>query len=361
MAKASTTGQITVVSNGNTYYTVIQCQLGDLYQTYLGSTDSPTNITPDFEASGATKPMLVFLAYSSEVGNGNGLATIDTDSIHWYIGTTELTFNSSGVSTNTLGGTTGHFTKTTQVIGDVTVPALKVNKNLVKVNDCQSFLIRGEVAISITNSSVNLSSAYQVSITIGTENTKHVTIIAGDTNYFTIYQKGGNCKLKAQVDNKDAAGLGYTFKWYIAGDNGAWELQTETSDVFTILETQVNSSALVKLEVYKGSDLYGMDVQTVNDSSDPYNIHANPCDKNGFATAEQFTTGETKSIYYKPILWYNDNGTKSIVDGQKFKMYIFDNAGISIASYDTAATSFEVTSADIVKHSGATYIIQTSD
>lgn len=365
MAKASTTGQITVVSNGTTFSTAIQCQLGDLYQTYLGDVDSPTNITPDFEGTGVTKPILVFLAYSAEVGSGNALVSIADDNIRWYIGTTQLTFNSQGVSTNAFGGETGHFTKTTQQIGDseggyVKVQALQVNKNLVKINSCNSFLIRGEADVSVVNSSVTLSSAYQVSITLGTENTKKVTIIAGDTNYFTIRSKGGTCKLQAMVDNKSAAGLGYTFKWYIEVD-GVWVKQSETTDVFTILESQVNSSALVKLEVYKGDDLYGQDVQTVNDASDPYNIHANPCDADGFPTVEQFTRGDGKTIYYKPILWYNNNGVRNTVSGQKFKMWIYDNSGVSLQKFETAAESFEVTSDMIVGHGGATYIIQTAD
>lgn len=365
MAKASTTGQISIISNGTTFYTIIQCQLGDLYQTYLGNAESLTSVAPDFEASGVTKPILVFLAYSSEVGSGNGLASIANANMHWFIGTTEIKFDTQGLSTNVWGGATGHFTKTTQQIGDsesgyVTVPALQVNKNLVKVNDCNSFLIRGEADVSVVNSSVRLSSAYQVSITLGTENTKHVTIVAGDTNYFTIRKKGGSCKLKAQVDNKSASGLGYTFKWYVETD-GEWVVMAETSDVFTILETQVNSSALVKLEVYKSDVLYGQDVQTVNDASDPYNIHANPCDESGNSTIEQFTKGDGKKIYYKPILWYNDNGTRVSIKDQTFKMYLYDNAGISIKKYETAATSFEVNSDDITSHGGATYVIQTSD
>ncbi len=201
-AKASTTGQITVVSNGTTFYTVIQCQLGDLYQTYLGDVDAPTNIAPDFEASGVTKPVLVFLAYSSEVGSGNGLASIEDANMHWFIGTTEILFDSQGVSKNIFGGETGHFTKTTQQIGDAEsgftkVQALQVNKNLVKVNGCNSFLIRGEADVSVVNSSVKLSSAYQVSITLGTENTKKVTIVAGDTNYFTIRTKKWNLQTSA--------------------------------------------------------------------------------------------------------------------------------------------------------------------
>lgn len=365
MTKATTTGQITVTSNGTTYNPVIQCQLGDLYQTYLGDAEAPTNISPDFEQSGVTKPILVFLVYSAEMGAGNGLASVASQNMNWFIGTTKLTFDSQGLSTNLLGGTTGHFTKTTQRIGDeqngyVTVQALQVNKNLVKVNDCQSFLIRGEAMVSVVNSAITLSAAYQVSITKGTENTKRVTIIAGDTNYFTIKAKGGSCKLKAWVDNKSAVGLGYTFKWYIEVD-GVWQLQSETSDVFTILENQVNTSAIVKLEVYKDDDLYGMDVQTVNDISDPYNINANPCDEAGKPAIEQFTRGDGKKIIYKPILWYNKNGDIIQVEGQKFKMYLYDNAGVDIHKFDTAATSFEVTSDMVAEKGGALYVIQTAD
>lgn len=363
MAKAAVTGQITVVSNGTTFYTVIQCQMGDLYQTYIGDKSAPTSISPDFEASGATKPILVFLAYSSEIGSGNGLCDISNQNMHWYIGTVEITFDSQGKSTNTFGGTTGHFTKTTQKIGTVTVPALQVNKNLVKVNDGNSFLINGAADVSVTNSSVHLTSAYQVSITYGTENSKKVTIVAGDNNYFTIKEKGGSCSLKAWVDDKSAAGLGYTFKWYINND-GEWEEQSETSDVFNITEPQVNTSALVKLEVYKSDNLYGMDVQTVNDISDPYHITPNPVFISGdkqTPSLEQFVKGEDATIRYTPILWYNKNGARTVVNGQKFKMWLYDNAGIQIAAFNTAANTFDVDSSTVSEHGGAIYIIQTSD
>lgn len=368
MAKASVTGQITIVSNGTTFYTVIQCQLGDLYQTYLGDESAVTNISPDFEASGATKPMLVFLAYSAELGSGNGLKEVANTNMHWYIGTTELTFDAQGLSTNTFGGTTGHFTKTTQQIATstdgstyTTVPALQVNKNIVKVNNLSSFLIRGEADVSVTNSSVRLSASYQVSVTKATENTKHVTIIAGDTKYFTISDKGGYCLLKAQVDNKDAANLGYVFKWYLPDDTGAWAQQSETSDVFSVLETKVQTSTLVKLEVYKDDTLYGMDVQTVNDVTDPYHISPNPVDDSGKAMAEQFTKGDGSHINYKPILWYNNNGSVAKVSDATFKMWLYDTAGVSILSYETAATSFQVEESKVSSRGGVVYIIQTAD
>lgn len=366
MAKASVTGTIAVISNGTTLNAIIQCQLGDLYQTYLGDQDAPTNIYPDFEASGATKPMLVFLLYSAEKGAGNGLEGVSNSNMHWFIGSEEIKFDSQGVSTNNWNGVTGHFTKTTQKIYNddgttyTTVPALQVNKNLVLVNNCSSFLIRGEADVSVVNSAAHITAQYQVSITYGTENTKKVTIIAADNKYFTISEKGGHCQLQAWVDNKSAAGLGYTFKWYIS-ENNKWNTLSETSDILTVEESQVNTSALIKLEVYKDDTLYGMDVQTVSDVSDPYHISPNPCDENGDPTIEQFTRGSGKSLTYKPILWYNTNGNITKVENQTFIMNLYDNAGVSILSFSSAAKEFVVPENTVSGHGGAVYIIQTSN
>lgn len=368
MAKASVTGTISVISNGTTYYTVIQSQLGDIYQSYLGDVDSPTDITPDFEAEGAVKPYLVFLAYSAELGSGNGLdGNISNSNMHWFVNETELAFDINGNSTNNFGGVTGHFTKTTKNIDGTTVPALQVNKNLVKINDCNSFLIKGEALVSAVNTAVTLKASYPVTITYGTENTKKVKIVAGDNKCFQISTKGGSCALKAWVDNKPATGLGYTFKWYINID-AEWQQQAETSDVFTILETQVDTAALVKLEVYKGDDLYGSDVETVSDISDPYHINPNPLELDSSGnesktnTIEQFTKGVSKTIRYRPVLWYNNGeGAITTVKDQTFIMSIFDNAGVTIKKFETAAQYFDVKSNDIVSHGGAAYIIQTSN
>ena len=59
MSKATVTGQITVTSNGTTLHTILQCTTGDVYQNYDGDPASPSNVVPNFEASGATKPKLV--------------------------------------------------------------------------------------------------------------------------------------------------------------------------------------------------------------------------------------------------------------------------------------------------------------
>lgn len=68
MSKATVTGQITVTSNGTTLHTILQCTTGDVYQNYDGDPASPSNVVPNFEASGATKPKLVMQAYSAEQG-----------------------------------------------------------------------------------------------------------------------------------------------------------------------------------------------------------------------------------------------------------------------------------------------------
>lgn len=367
MAKASVTGTIAVISNGTTLNAIIQCQLGDLYQTYLGTQETPTNIFPDFEASGATQPRLVFLLYSAEIGSGNGLTSVSNSNMHWYIGSEEIKFDSQGVSTNSWNGVTGHFVKTTQRIykdesntSYTEVPALQVKKNLVRVNNCNSFLIRGEADVSVVNSAAHITAQYQVSITYGSENTKRVTIVAADTKYFTISEKGGFCKLQVLVDNKIASNLGYTFKWFISED-GAWKSLSEISDILTVVESQVATSAIIKVEVYKGDDLYGMDIQTVNDVSDPYHISPNPCDSAGKPTVEQFTRGSGAIIKYKPILWYNTNGNITQLKDQNFIMNVYDNAGVSILSFNTPAKEFAVEESSISSHGGGFYIIQTSD
>lgn len=71
MSKASVTGQIVVTSDGTTINPILQCTTGDVYQNYDGEWNSPSNISPNFEANGAVKPKLVMQAFSAMQGAGN--------------------------------------------------------------------------------------------------------------------------------------------------------------------------------------------------------------------------------------------------------------------------------------------------
>lgn len=154
MSKATVTGQITVTSNGTTLHTILQCTTGDVYQNYDGDPASPSNVVPNFEASGATKPKLVMQAYSAEQGAGNSF-DLTRGTPTWIVAGVALTFNASHVSTNSFDGAAGHFTEGSDASGN---PTLTVNKNLVNINGGDSFTIICKVDISISNTNVKTSS-----------------------------------------------------------------------------------------------------------------------------------------------------------------------------------------------------------
>ena len=355
MSKATVTGQITVTSNGTTLHTILQCTTGDVYQNYDGNPASPSNVVPNFEASGATKPKLVMQAYSAEQGAGNSF-DLTKGTPTWIVAGVELTFNASHVSTNSFGGSTGHFTEGSDASGN---PTLTVNKNLVNINDGDSFTIICKVDISISNTNVKLQAMYPVYIAEGVVDSKRVNIIAtSDKNLFAITEKGGTCTVKAQVtDGNMVTSTGYTFKWYLPDASGGWVLKQDgTSATFTINETDVDSSVIVKCEAYKGSDFYASDTQTINDVSDEYIIYPNPTDGNDNPVAENLIQNSGGKIVYKPYM--RKRGSTANEAGVTFSMSLYSNAGVSINSAITkSGNTFTITEAGIREYKGAVYSI----
>ena len=355
MSKATVTGQITVTSNGTTLHTILQCTTGDVYQNYDGDPASPSRVVPDFEASGATKPKLVMQAYSAEQGAGNSF-NLTKGTPTWICAGVTLTFNASHVSTNSFGGAAGHFTEGSDTSGN---PTLTVNKNLVNINDGDSFTIICKVDISISNTNVKLQAMYPVYIAEGVTDSKRMNIIATSTkNLFTITEKGGTCTVKAQVtDGSTVTSTGYTFKWYLPDTGGGWALkQDSTSATFTINETDVDSSVIVKCEAYKGRDFYASDTQTINDVSDEYIIYPNPTDGNDNPVAENLIQNSGGKIVYKPYM--RKRGSTANETGVTFSMSLYSNAGVSINSAITkSGNTFTITEAGIRDYKGAVYSI----
>ena len=355
MSKATVTGQIVVTSNGTTLHSVLQCNTGDIYQNYDGDPASPSNVVPNFEASGATKPKLVMQAYSAEQGAGNSF-DLSKGSPTWIVAGITLTFNASHVSTNTIGGTSGHFTEGSDASGN---PTLTVNKNLININGGDSFNIICKVSVSMSNTSVTLQAMYPVYIAEGVTDSKRVNIIAtSDKNLFTITEKGGTCTVKAQVtDGNTVTSTGYTFKWYLPDASGGWVLkQNSTSATFTINETDVDSSIIVKCEAYKGNDFYASDTQTINDVSDEYILYPNPTDGNDNPVAENFIQNSGGKIVYKPYM--RKRGSTANETGVTFSMSLYSNAGVPINSAITkSGNTFTITEAGIREYKGAVYSI----
>lgn len=355
MSKATVTGQIIVTSNGTTLHPILQCNTGDVYQNYDGDPASPSNVVPNFEASGATKPKLVMQAYSAEQGASNSF-DLSKGTPTWIVSDVTLAFNASHVSTNAFGGVTGHFTEGSDASGN---PTLTVNKNLVNINSGDSFNIICRVSGAMSNTSVPIQAMYPVYIAEGVTDSKRVNIIAtSDKNLFTITEKGGTCTVKAQVtDGNMVTSTGYTFKWYLPDADGGWVLkQDSTSATFTINETDVDSSIIVKCEAYKEGGFYASDTQTVNDVSDEYIIFPNPTDGNGNAVAENFIQNSGGSIVYVPYM--RKRGSKTNIEGVTFSMAVYSNSGIPISGTPTQdGNKFTVTESAIRAYKGAVYVI----
>lgn len=356
MSKATVTGQIVVTSNGTTLHPILQCTIGDVYQNYDGTPASPFNVVPNFEANGATKPKLVMQAYSAEQGAGNSFDLTKGTST-WIVAGVTLTFNkTTHVSTTSFGSVAGHFTEGSDSDGN---PTLVVNKNLININNGDSFTIICKVDISISNTNVKIQAMYPVYIAKGVTDSKRVNIIAtSDKNLFTITEKGGTCTVKAQVtDSNIVTSTGYTFKWYLPYANGEWMLkQNSTSNTFTINETDVESSIIVKCEAYKGNNFYASDTQTINDVSGEYIIYPNPTDGNNNPVAENFIQNSGGKIVYKPYM--RKRGSTVNETGVTFSMSLYSNAGVPINSAITeSGNTFTITEAGIRAYKGAVYSI----
>ena len=355
MSKATVTGQIVVTSDGTTLHPILQCTIGDVYQNYDGNPASPSNVVPNFEASGATKPKLVMQAYSAEQGADNSF-DLTKGTPTWIVAGVTLTFNASHVSTNAFGGVTGHFTEGSDSSGN---PTLTVNKNLVNINGGDSFTITCIVDISTGNTNIKLRAMYPVYIAEGVIDSKRMNIIATSTkNLFTITEKGGTCTVKAQVtDGNMVTSTGYTFKWYLPDASGEWVLkQDSTSATFTINETDVDTSIIVKCEAWKAGGFFASDTQTINDVSDEYIIYPNPTDGNDNPVAENFKVNSGGKIVYKPYM--RKRGSTANETGVTFSMSLYSNAGVPINSAITKeGNTFTITEAGIREYKGAVYSI----
>ena len=188
---------------------------------------------------------------------------------------------------------------------------------------------------------------------------KRVNIIAtSDKNLFTITEKGGTCTVKAQVtDGNMVTSTGYTFKWYLPDASGGWVLrQDNTSATFTINETDVDSSIIVKCEAWKAGGFYASDTQTINDVSDEYILYPNPTDGNNNPVAENFIQNSGGKIVYKPYM--RKRGSTENETGVTFSMSLYSNAGVPINSAITeSGNTFTITEAGIRAYKGAVYSI----
>lgn len=350
MSISSSVGQVIFSQKSGVYMPAIVCNKGDLYQEYDGDVGSPANIAPDFIT---LQPILSYILTSSRVAEG----IVVPSSVKWYFNDVLLAFTNN-VSTNTLGGETGHFKYVPYQAGLTNYYGLQILKNLVKASAGASCTIKAVATVTTGNVSDEIQFVYSIPITKGVGNQKVVTIASGDDKYFAIREKGGSVILSA-IARMGATDLtaGLTYKWYKMVNSVWTAINGQTSKNLTVTDSMVDTTGTFKVEVYQNSILIGLDTQTVMDLFDPYDIITNPVPED-----ETIVSGSNGTVVYTPILVKRGQTTKA--KDMTFFFTFMDSAGVVLnpSTANTAAASGTCTEAMCQQAGGnVSWVITTKD
>ncbi len=322
MTLASKPVTIKFSPKAGTYTAIMQSPSGDLYQEYEGTNDVVGAIFPDFTQ---TQPTIVFIPASSRVAEGIAIPT----ACDFYFNDVLLTFNASGVSTNTFNGETGHFRKLPYAAGTQPYWGVKILKNLVVASGKALCIIKGRATCVYGVHTDTIEATYPIPVRKSTGSPYRVTIGAGDNKYFTITEKGGSCILTALASQKGAELTGtLTYKWFKL-QAGSWvELSGKTAKNLTVTDSMVDTFTKFKVEVYLSGTLIGSDVQDVMDATDPYDILVS-C-----SIDEIVNPGDQMVI--TPILVERGSQIKAM--DMTWNFTLIDSVGIVLATASNAAT-----------------------
>lgn len=345
MSVASTSRTIKFISKAGTYTAVIMSPSGDLYQEYEGTVNEVTNIYPNFET---LQPILYFVCTSSRVAEG----VANPDGMEYFFNGTKITF-SGGVST---GAFAGYF-KTVVPSGDQLYYGLQIVKNIAALAGYAPAVIKMVATISYGTQTDNIQSSYTIPIQQATGSIYRVTIAAGDTKNFVITTKGGSCILKAmayQSGNELSKDL--TYVWEKMGATG-WETITgATAQTLTVRGDDINTYGEYRVHVSRAGAEIGSDIQSVMDTSDPYDIDPHPSPEDEAITED--TTGNGQ-VTYTPVVVTRGTSTKAL--DTQFYFVLKDAAGVYLNSDRTTPKSSQtVTRAHCVQAGGDVSITITS-
>lgn len=345
MSVASTSRTIKFISKAGTYTAAIMSPSGDLYQDYEGTTNDVTAIYPNFET---LQPILYFVCTSSRVAEG----VANPDGMEYYFNGTKITF-SGGVST---GAFAGYF-KTVAPSGDQLYYGLQIVKNIAALAGYAPAVIKMVAIISYGTQSDTIQASYTIPIQQATGSSYRVTIAAGDTKNFVITTKGGSCILKAMAyQSGNALSKDLTYVWEKMGATG-WETITgATAQTLTVSGDDINTYAEYRVHVSRAGAEIGSDIQSVMDTSDPYDIDPHPSPEDEAITEDTTGNGE---VTYTPVVV--TRGTSSKALDTQFYFVLKDAAGVYLNSDRTTPKSSQtVTRAHCVQAGGDVSVTITS-
>ena len=345
MSVASTSRTIKFISKAGTYTAAIMSPSGDLYQDYEGTANDVTAIYPNFET---LKPILYFVCTSSRVAEG----VANPDGMEYYFNGTKITF-SGGVSTGTFAG----YFKTVAPSGDQLYYGLQIVKNIAALAGYAPAVIKMVATVSYGTQSDTIQASYTIPIQQATGSSYRVTIAAGDTKNFVITTKGGSCILKAMAyQSGNALTKDLTYVWEKMGATG-WETITgATAQTLTVRADDINTYGEYRVHVSRAGAEIGSDIQSVMDTSDPYDIDPHPSPEDEAITED--TTGNGQ-VTYTPVVV--TRGTSSKALDTQFYFVLKDAAGVYLNSDRTTPKSSQtVTRAHCVQAGGDVSVTITS-
>ena len=345
MSVASTSRTIKFISKAGTYTAVIMSPSGDLYQEYEGTVNEVTNIYPNFET---LQPILDFVCTSSRVAEG----VANPDGMEYYFNGTKITF-SGGVST---GAFAGYF-KTVVPSGDQLYYGLQIVKNIAALAGYAPAVIKMVATVSYGTQSDQIQASYTIPIQQATGSSYRITIVAGDTKNFVITTKGGSCILKAMAyQSGNALSKDLTYVWEKMGATG-WETITgATAQTLTVNGNDINTYGEYRVHVSRAGAEIGSDIQSVMDTSDPYDIDPHPSPEDEAITEDTTGNGE---VTYTPVVVTRGTSTKAL--DTQFYFVLKDAAGVYLNSdRTTPKTSQTVTRAHCVQAGGDVSVTITS-
>ena len=345
MSVASTSRTIKFISKAGTYTAAIMSPSGDLYQDYEGTTNDVTAIYPNFEA---LQPILYFVCTSSRVAEG----VASPDGMEYYFNGTKISF-SGGISTGTFAG----YFKTVAPSGDQLYYGLQIVKNIAALAGYAPAVIKMVATVSYGTQSDTIQASYTIPIQQATGSSYRVTIAAGDTKNFVITTKGGSCILKAMAyQSGNALTKDLTYVWEKMGATG-WETITgATAQTLTVRADDINTYGEYRVHVYRAGAEIGSDIQSVMDTSDPYDIDPHPSPEDEAITED--TTGNGQ-VTYTPVVVTRGTSTKAL--DTQFYFVLKDAAGVYLNSdRTTPKTSQTVTRAHCVQAGGDVSVTITS-
>ena len=345
MSVASTSRTIKFISKAGTYTAAIMSPSGDLYQDYEGTTNDVTAIYPNFET---LKPILYFVCTSSRVAEG----VANPDGMEYYFNGTKITF-SGGVSTGTFAG----YFKTVAPSGDQLYYGLQIVKNIAALAGYAPAVIKMVATVSYGTQSDTIQASYTIPIQQATGSSYRVTIAAGDTKNFVITTKGGSCILKAMAyQSGNALTKDLTYVWEKMDATG-WETITgATAQTLTVRADDINTYGEYRVHVSRAGAEIGSDIQSVMDTSDPYDIDPHPSPEDEAITED--TTGNGQ-VTYTPVVVTRGTSTKAL--DTQFYFVLKDAAGVYLNSDRTTPKSSQtVTRAHCVQAGGDVSVTITS-